>query len=151
MIRGGASSKSQGGIRKPNLPPIFRKFTFYCILIRQFLDFPKSGGQLTPLNPSGSLLQIMILVSSITVDIKERRKITVIHVSCVKWNMWAKLLTLNGERINFNEFRFKLRMLQFHFYIIAHVAVPLPWQSSFDLEKHRHEHSVWMTLIFLLN
>ena len=49
--RGLASSKSQGGAKRPILPPLFRKVEFYCIFMWQSLSssasFPQSVQNLT--------------------------------------------------------------------------------------------------------
>ena len=47
---GAARAPKVRGVRKPNLPPIFKEFTFYCIFIRQFFGFFKVRGVSWPLD-----------------------------------------------------------------------------------------------------
>ena len=48
---GAARAPKVRGVRMPNLPPIFRKFTFYCIFMWQFFGFSKVRGVSWPLWP----------------------------------------------------------------------------------------------------
>ena len=48
---GAARAPKVRGVRMPNLPPIFRKFTFYCIFMWQFFGISKVRGVSWPLWP----------------------------------------------------------------------------------------------------
>ena len=57
---GAARAPKVRGVRMPNLPPIFRKFTFYCIFMWQFFGFSKVRGVSWPLWPPSYVAPVLL-------------------------------------------------------------------------------------------